>query len=425
MKHYPQPAVERAMKIQEIILKAVGHEITWIEAAEIIGISPRSMRRWKQRYLEYGYDGLFDRRLRRPSPKRVPLKTVEKILTLYRDRYYDFNVKHFHEEMTAKHGVTLSYTWVRTCLQTAGLVAKRRKRGTHRKRRPRRPLPGMMLHMDGSFHPWFAHRSDPRQTLLAIIDDATTKTYAACFVPHEATVPVMELLWEVVEEYGIFCSFYTDKASHFTTTRHGGPHQRQSANGPTQIERALAELGIQTIKANSPEARGRMERLFGTWQGRLPQELRLRRITTYKSANRYLRDVFIPKHNRQFTVKPLEQGTAFVPCHRDDLDRVFSIHHQRTVEADNTVSVANMRLQIEQSPLRVSFDKCRVTVYQHLDGSFSIGYGPHCLGRYRANGKITNMRATRKEQRQGIESLIKHSNRTDHLLQKAAILTSY
>lgn len=393
MKHYPQPAVERAMKIQEIILEAIGRQITWTEAAEIIGISARSMRRWKQRYLEHGYDGLLDRRRGRPSPKRVPLKTVEKVLSLYRERYFDFNVKHFHEELTSKHGVTLSYTWVKTCLQTAGLVAKRHKRGTHRKRRPRRPLPGMMLHCDGSFHRWFAHKTDPRQTLIAVLDDATTEVYAACFVPYEGTEPVMALLREVIETRGIFCSFYTDKASHFVTTRHRGNHQSQSPRGLTQIERALAELGIATIKANSPEARGRMERLFGTWQGRLPQELRLRGITTYKSANRYLTELFVPSHNRQFTVPAAQQGSAFVPCHRDDLDRVFSIHHERTVEPDNTVSVANLRLQIQPSPLRVSFAKCRVTVYQHLDGSLSVGYGPHCLGKYRDNGKLIEKRA--------------------------------
>lgn len=393
MKHYPQPAVERAMKIQEIILEAIGRQITWIEAAEIIGISARSMRRWKQRYLEHGYDGLLDRRRGRPSPKRVPLKTVEKVLSLYRERYFDFNVKHFHEELTSKHGVTLSYTWVKTCLQTAGLVAKRHKRGTHRKRRPRRPLPGMMLHCDGSFHRWFAHKTDPRQTLIAVLDDATTEVYAACFVPYEGTEPVMALLREVIETRGIFCSFYTDKASHFVTTRHRGNHQSQSPRGLTQIERALAELGIATIKANSPEARGRMERLFGTWQGRLPQELRLRGITTYKSANRYLTELFVPSHNRQFTVPAAQQGSAFVPCRRDDLDRVFSIHHERTVEPDNTVSVANLRLQIQPSPLRVSFAKCRVTVYQHLDGSLSVGYGPHCLGKYRDNGKLIEKRA--------------------------------
>jgi transposase len=397
--YYPVPAAERAMKIQEIILKALGREITWIEAAEIIGISARSMRRWKRHYLEHGYDGLFDRRRKIPSPKRVPLKTVEKVLTLYRERYFDFNVKHFHEELTSKHGVTLSYTWVKTCLQAAGLVAKRAKRGTHRKRRPRRPLPGMMLHCDGSFHTWFAHKSDLRQTLIAVVDDATTQVHAACFVPYEGTEPIMALLREVVETQGIFCSFYTDKASHFLTTRHGGNHQTQSARGPTQIERALAELGIATIKANSPEARGRMERFNGTWQGRLPQELRLRGITTYKSANRYLRDVFMPKHNSQFTAPAAQQGSAFVPCHRDDLDRIFSIHHERTVEADNTVSVANLRLQIERSPLRVSFAKCRVTVYQHLDGSLSIGYGPHCLGRYSNDGKLIRSHTNGKDRK--------------------------
>jgi transposase len=388
MTRYPLPAVERAMKVQQVILKAVGREITWIEAAEIIGISDRSMRRWKRRYETDGYDGLIDRRRKLPGHRIVPLKTVEKVLTLYREQYFDFNVKHFHEQLTAKHNMPLSYTWVKSCLQTAGLIAVRKKRGTHRKKRSRRPLPGILLHMDGSPHQWFTEAGGGKQTLIAILDDATSTVYAARFFPEEATLPALAVLREVVDDHGIFCSLYTDKASHFRTTRHGGTHIKMGENhGPTQIERALAELGIELIAANSPQARGRMERFFGSWQGRLPQELRLKRIRSYEGANRYLNEVFIPWHNKNLTVPALQEGTAFLPCHRTDLNRVFSIQHQRIVNADNTVVLANTAFQIEKSPLRASFAKCRVIIYQHLDGSFSIGYGPHCVGRFKENGK--------------------------------------
>ena len=147
---YPARTLERAMKVQEVILRAVSGKILWMQAAEILGISDRSMRRWKRRYEEHGYDGLFDRRRQRPSPKRVPLETVEKVLKLYRERSFDFNVQHFTEKIHEEHGIQLSYSWIKKALQTAGLVERRPKRGPHRKKRPRRPLPGMLLHVDGS-----------------------------------------------------------------------------------------------------------------------------------------------------------------------------------------------------------------------------------------------------------------------------------
>ena len=150
--------MERAMKIQEVILRAYAKKITWWQAAEIVGITDRQMRRWRERYEEFGYDGLFDRRRGKPSPKRVPVQTVEQILSLYREKYFDFNVRHFHEKLQAQHGIELSYTWVKQALQGAGLVRRERKRGIHRKRRPRRPLPGMLLHIDGSHHRWFLTR---------------------------------------------------------------------------------------------------------------------------------------------------------------------------------------------------------------------------------------------------------------------------
>jgi transposase len=386
MEYYSIPATERTMKIQEVILKAMSGQIHWIQAAEIIGISDRSMRRWRQRYEKGGYDGLFDRRTKRPSPKRIPMKTAEQILHLYRERYFDFNVKHFHEKLQVEHGIRISYSWVKIALQEAGLVAKESQRGSHRKRRPRRPLPGMLLFQDGSTHEWVPGLEP--MDLVVLLDDATTEVYEADFVPQEDTRTCLSQIKAVVEKKGLFCALYTDRGSHFTTTRHNtGPHKyHATSQGPTQIERALQELGSQLIPANSPQARGRMERFFGTWQGRLPQELRDRGIHTREEAIRFLKRVWIPKHNRTWTVPPEQQGTAFVPCKRTDLDRTFSVQHERVAAADNTVQFENSLFQLEPSPLRVSFAKCHVTVYEHLDGRLEIGYGPHTLGCYRTDG---------------------------------------
>ena len=372
------------MKIQEVILRAVSGQILWLHAAEIIGISDRSMRRWRRRYEEHGYDGLFDRRTQSPSPKRVPLKTVEKVLRLYREQYFDFNVKHFVEKVHEEHSIDLSYTWIKTALQTAGLVAKRRKRGRHRKRRPRRPLSGMMLHVDGSTHAWLG--GDEHQDLVAILDDATTEVYYAQLVEQESTATVMAGLKEVIEQKGMFCSLYSDRGSHFfyTPTAGGAPDRGRQ----TQIRRALQQLGIELIPANSPQARGRCERFFGTWQGRLPQELRLRQITTMEAANDFLRSHWIPYHNQNFTVVAQQSGTAFVPYPGSDLNKIFSHQEERVVGNDNTVTFGKLSLQIQPQTFRFSMARCRVLVCQHLDGTLSLYYGPHVLGRYNTQGEI-------------------------------------
>src|SRR5271155_4575124 len=260
MVAYTKAAVERAMKVQEVILRAMAKKITWWQAAEIIGISDRSMRRWRERYEAHGYDGLMDRRRGRPSTRRVALATVEQVLGLYREKYFDLNVRHFHEKLVEVHGIALSYTWVKQALQGAGLVAKNRKRGVHRKRRARRPLPGMLLHLDGSRHQWF---QDPRwYDLIEIVDDATSETYYAQLVEEESTRTVMAALHEVIERKGRFCALYSDRASHFfRTPTAGGPVNPEQLS---QVGRALRGLGIQMIPGYSPQARGRSERRFGT-----------------------------------------------------------------------------------------------------------------------------------------------------------------
>src|SRR5271157_3172178 len=321
MDSYSKAAMERAMKVQEVILRAMAKKITWWQAAEIIGISDRSMRRWHERYEEHGYDGLFDRRRGQPSPKRVPLAVVEQVLELYRDRYFDLNVQHFHEKLGEQHQIELSYTWVKQALQGAGLVAKGRKRGVHRKRRERRPLPGMLLHLDGSPHRWF--QDERWYDLIVVLDDATSEIYYAQLVDEESTRTVMAALREVVEQQGCFCALYSDRASHFfLTPKAGEPVDRQRL---TQVGRALAELRIEMIPSYSPQARGRGERNFQTWQGRLPQELRLHGIRTLDEANAFLRQTYIQEFNRKFSLKAAQPGTAFVRARRTDLDRVFSM----------------------------------------------------------------------------------------------------
>jgi len=390
---YPFSAVERAMKIQEVILRAMDGRLKWYQTAEILGISDRQMRRWKRRYERLGYNGLFDRRLKQPSPKRVPLEQVKKVLTLYRERYYDFNVLHFHEKLKSEHGLSLSYSWVKKALQTAGLLAQKSRRGPHRKARPRRPLPGMLLHADASTHAWIPGL-EGTQDLIVVLDDATSWVYYAQFVPQESTPTMMAALKAVIQQRGVFCSLYVDRASHFITTRTGrSPHRAQQATGPTQIERALGQLGIELIPANSPQARGRMERLWETWQGRLPQELRLAGIRTVAAANVFLHERWIPLHNQSWTVLPAGEGTAFVPYTGGDLYRIFAQVHDRVVGQDNCVEFKSQRLQIPPSRWRYSFVKCSVKIYEHLNGTISMGYGPHTLGHYTAQGQLLSTAA--------------------------------
>src|SRR5712664_1782993 len=376
MHSCPRAAVERMMNVQEVILRAMAKKITWWQAAEIIGITDRQMRRWHGRYREYGYDGLMDRRVGKPSPKRVPLAVVEQVLSLYQEKYFDLNVRHFHEKLREQHQIGLSYTWVKKALQGAGLVRRERKRGVHRRRRERRPLPGMLLHIDGSRHRWY--------DLLVILDDATSEIYYAQLVEEESTLTVLRVLREVIEREGIFCALYSDRASHFFWTPRAG--EKVDTERPTQVGRALRELNIRMIPAYSPQARGRSERGFGTWQGPLPQELRLQGMQRLEQANQFLREGYVAAFNQRFRVSALQPGKAFLPCRRKDLDVVFSVQQQRVVNRDNTVVVGGKVFQIEPTRWRGTLAGCSVTVCEHLDETWSIRYGPHIVGRYNAQG---------------------------------------
>ena len=388
MFSYPKAAVERAMKMQEVILRAMAKKITWWQAAEILGFSDRHLRRIRERYQQFGYESMFDKRRGQPSPKRVPFATVEKVLALYREKYFDLNVRHFHEKLGEEHAITLSYTWVKSVLQGAGLVARQRQRGAHRKRRPRRPLPGMLLHIDGSRHQWF--QDERWYDLIVILDDATSEIYYAQLTEEESTLTVMAGLKEVIERKGVFCTLYSDRGSHFWLTPKAGgkidPHRL------TQVGRALRELGVQMIPAYSPQARGRSERNFGTWQGRLPQELRLRGIRSLEAANRFLREHYIAEFNARFQVPAAQRGSAFVRRSSRDLDLIFALQFERTVNRDNTVNIQNLGLQIEPVRWRATLAGCSVTVHQHLDGTFTITHGPQRLGHYSAEGGVFGAR---------------------------------
>jgi len=382
MAVYPASARERAMKVQEVILRALNKQITFWEAAHIAGISPRHLRRLYERYRRLGFDGLYDRRKGQPSAKRVPWRVVEQVLGLYREKYFDFSVRHFHEKLRAEHGIAYSYTCIKRLLQGAGLVVRARKRGPHRRKRERRPMAGMLLHIDASSHRWLG--GEQWHDLLVVLDDATSEIYYAQLVEQESTATVLVALREVVEQRGIFCALYSDRGSHFwLTPKEGEIVDRQRL---TQVGRAMRDLGIEMIPAYSPQARGRSERNFRTWQGRLPQELRLRGITTVEEANRFLGEHYIAELNRKFSIAAAQPESAFVPATGRSLERIFSLQHDRVVHQDNTVRIANRTLQIEKTPWRNTLAKCHVQVCEHLDGTWSVFYGPHRVGRYAADG---------------------------------------
>ncbi len=389
---YLAAAVERAMKRQEVILRALSGALSWLQAADILGIHPRSLRRWRARYEADQMIGLYDRR-QLPSPRKAPVGEVQRLLRLYRDTYRGFNVRHFHHLVRRDHGVTLSYSFVRLALQEAGLVAKRRARGRHRRRREPRACFGELLHLDGSPHAWLALCPEQRQTLIAVLDDATKRLLYAQLWPAETLQAVLHALAEVVATWGLPLALYTDRAGWaFHTPQAGGPVNRDRL---THIGRALARLGIDHIGAYSPQARGRGERLNRTLQGRLINELRLAGITMLEAANAYLRERFIPDYNATFTRPPADPTSAFVPLGDVDLEQILCEEEDRVVAPDNTVSVDGVRLQLDKQPGRPTCAGLRVIVRRHRDGSLTVWRAGHCLGRYAAQGRPLPIVVTR------------------------------
>ena len=383
---YPRGAVERAMKVQEVIVRALAGKLTWLQAADILGRSPRSIRRLRWKLQRYGYDGLFDRRRRTPSPKRAPVAEVQRVLALYRDRYQGFNVRHFHQLARREHGVGFCYAFVKKALQTAGLVPRHRPRGRHRRRREPRACFGELLHLDGSRHHWLALGPDRWLTLLAVVDDATKKLlYAELWEGGESVHAVMTALRAVLHRYGLPMALYTDRAhwAVHTPTAGGAPDRRQ----PTQVGRALARLGIEHILGYSPQARGRSERVNRTLQDRLVNELRVAGIRTVAAANRYLRTRFVPAFNAEFGRRPATRRSAFVPLGRVALEQILCVEAERVVGRDNVVVADGVALQLGKQPGRRTCAGLHVLVRRHLNGEHSVWYGSRCLGRYDARGR--------------------------------------
>ncbi len=374
----------RMRKFRDILSRWDRRELSQVEAAEMLGMSERQFRRYRDRFEEEEEAGLCDKRLGRASARRVPVDAVEGMLRLYRDEYSGWNVRHFHDHLQARGKYPWSYSWTKTQLHAAGLVERAERRGKHRRKRPRKPCVGMMLHQDGSRADWL--EGEPQLDLIATMDDATSEIYSAFLVEEEGTASTMRACLEVFSAKGLPASLYTDRGSHyFTTPEAGGKVDREH---PSQVGRALDRLGIEHIAAYSPEARGRSERMFGTLQGRLIKELAKAGIRDIGTANRWIREDYLPRHNARFTTPALLPESAFVEARdKSMLSDIVCVQEGRTVGRDNTVRWQGMSLQLPASPLRAHYVKANVRVHEHHDGTLAIFHGPRCIGRYDAEGK--------------------------------------
>lgn len=385
MARAPTPQ-ERMMKVQEVLMRAVNRELTWIQAAEILGCTTRSLRRWRRRYERSGVNGLVDGRTRgHRSSRSIARHEVDPLLQLYRERYAGYNVRHFCSIARRKHGLRWSYSFVRQVLQHAGLVKKRRSRGRHLTRRPPRDCFGELLHIDGSHHEWLMRRPGERQCLIAVVDDATRRLLYAQLHDRESTEAILTAFHAVFTQYGLPQAVYTDRASWAVTTRKPGSAEEQQTM--TQVGRALERLGVEHILAYSPQARGRSERVNRTLQDRLVKELHSAGVRTMERANRYLMEAFLPPYNLEIPRSPADPISAFVTIGGAPLDQILCHQEVRTVGKDNTVVLAGVRLQIGKQPGRKTCAGLEVLVRRHLDGTHSIWRGPQCWGRYDRRGQ--------------------------------------
>jgi transposase len=370
------------MKFESILDRVQERELSQLQAAEVLGMSERTFRRWRDRHEAEGLEGLFDRRLGKASAKRVPVDEIAWVLEQYRTVYEGWTVKHFHDHLIKHHGFRRGYTWTKTQLHAAGLVRPAPRRGVHRRKRPRRPLVGMMLHQDGSSHEWLEGQGS--LDLIATLEDATSEIYSAFLVEEEGTMSSFRGLLEVIARHGLPCSLYTDRGGHYFHTPEAGA--KVDKTKLTQVGRALAQLGIEHIPAYSPEARGRSERAFATLQDRLVKELKLAGITTVEAANRFIAEVYLPDHNARFAKPPEQPESAFVPASLDQVQDILCRQEERVVGNDNTMRYHGLSLQIPPSPLRAHFVKAKVRVHEYPDGGLAIFHGPRRLASYTADG---------------------------------------
>jgi transposase len=373
----------RVQKFRDVLSRWESGDLSMMDAGEVLGMSERQFRRYRDRYEEEGLEGLVDRRFGKPSPKRVPGKDKALVLELYEGSYRGWNVKHFHEHLVYHHGFRWGYTWVKTQLHTAGLVTRAKRRGTHRRKRERKPFEGMMLHQDGSRAEWLAEK--PALDLIVTMDDATSTIYSAFLVEEEGTASTLRACLEVFTAHGLPSCFYTDRGSHYFHTPEAGG--KVAKDVLTQVGRALDRLGIEHIPAYSPEARGRSERMFGTLQDRLIKELALAGIGEITVANRFIREVYLPQHNARFAKAAALTETAFVAVDPALLTEILCIEEERVVARDNTVVFGNRRLQLPPNQARAHYVKARVKVRQYPDGTLAVFHGPRLLARYDAYGR--------------------------------------
>lgn len=378
----------KIMKFDDVYTKWHAKRLTAEQAAEILGIHKRTFRRQCRLY-EDNKNNIYDARLNKIAHNAASVDEVLRLLTIFETHYPKFTVAHFYDKWKINHRGTRSYSWVKKTLQESGLIKKAKKLRTHRRKRERKPMPGMMIHQDASKHYWVPN---VQWDLIVTMDDANSEIYSAFFVEEEGTWSSMIGVREVIESKGLFCSLYTDRGSHYWYTAEVGG--KVDKNKLTQFGRAMKQLGIKMIAAYSPEARGRSERMFRTLQDRLVKELELHKITSIELANKFLKEQFLPDFNSKFMVKAEEDDSAFVlwlQHNHSGLNDILCIQEKRTVNKDNTISYKNKALQIPQDKYRHHYIKAEVQVNEYEDGSCSIFYGPRKLAEYDAGGKLQSM----------------------------------
>ncbi len=368
---------------QLLVLNALERgELLMIQAAELLGRSVRQVRRLRAAYRRRGAQALVHGNRGRPSPRRVAEAIRDQVISLARTTYAAVNHQHLTELLAEREGLVLSHPTIHRLLREAGIRSPRRRRPPkHRRRRERMPQPGLLVQLDGSDHDWLEERG-PRLVLLAALDDATGAVLAATFRDQEDTHGYLLLLRALTQRHGLPVAVYSDRHGIFHRDKRTPltlDEQLRGGPDPTQVGRVLQELNIRWIPASSPQAKGRIERLFGTFQDRLRTELRLAGISDRESANAFL-DGFVPRYNARFAQASADPAPAYRPWPTDlDPDAVLCFKYRRTVANDNTITVGPHTAQILAGPQGRSYAKARVEVHERLDGQLAVFYQGHCL----------------------------------------------